>query len=573
LFKLSNRFQWVFCQLEILRRCLPWAVRRTLEELPESLDETYARVLKEITTPSRAYACRLLQCLVAAIRPLRMEELAEVLAIDFNNDGGVPKLNPRWRWEDQEQALLFSCSSLITIVNAGESRVVQFSHSSVKEYLTSPRLATRSEDISHYHILLKSAHTILAQACVSVLLQLDDRVVKVGIDNRSPLAPYAARHWVSHAQFGHVSSRIKGMEYLFDKDRPHFSSWLRLFNIDTKPDASSIFPMFISFDESEVAPLYYAALCGFHDLTKHIIDKHPQYVNARGGYYVTPLVAALAGRHFKTAQLLYNHGADANVRCFDERTPLHAAVQSGHLDIVLELFWYGADVNAQNRIGWTPLHIASRLVQPNVDVVQVLFEHGVKVNARAKDGSTALHEASAHGTPEVVHLLLEYGANVDMKNHNGNTPHQTMSGTPRDKASKLRLLKKFSAQGSTAQGPSHDGQTPRRRLTRTQSSTTFNSSTTRRGQRSGSQTRYLRHVPSSSVLDRSDQSGIDLSSDGDISLSTSTNSRSTTQHSQGSSRRTMHLRHISSSSVLGRSDQSEAHLGSEISLPRSNNSG
>jgi Ankyrin repeats (3 copies) len=348
---LSNRFQWVFCQLEILRHCLPWAVRRTLEELPESLDETYARILQEIKTPNRDYACRLLQCLVAAIRPLRMEELAEVLAIDFDDEGGVPKLNPRWRWEDQEQALLSSCSSLITIVNAGESRVAQFSHSSVKEYLTSHRIATRSEDVSRYHILLEPAHTILAQACVSVLLQLDNHVVQDGVCNRSALAPYAARHWVSHAQFEHVSSRIKGMEYLFDKDRPHFRSWLRLFDIDTKPDASSIFPMFIYFGKLQVVPLYYAALCGFHDLAKHIIDKYPQHVNARSGYYVTPLVAALAGRHFETAQLLYNNGADPNVQCYDETTPLHAAVQSGHLEMVRKLIEYNADVNAQNRIG------------------------------------------------------------------------------------------------------------------------------------------------------------------------------------------------------------------------------
>jgi ankyrin repeat protein len=502
LVQMSNRFRWVFCQLEILRHCLPWAVRRTLEELPESLDETYARILKEINMPNRDYACRLLQCLVAAIRPLRMEELAEVLAIDFNDEGGVPKLNPRWRWEDQEQALLSSCSSLITIVNAGESRVVQFSHSSVKEYLTSYRLATRSEDVSRYHILLGPAHTILAQACVSVLLQLDDRVVKDSIYNRSPLAAYAARHWVSHAQFGHVSSRIKGMEYLFDKDRPHFASWLRLHDIDTKPDASSIFPMFISFDEPEAAPLYYAALCGFHNVVQQIIDKHPQGVDARGGYYVTALVAALAGRHYKTAQLLYNHGADPNVRCYDERTPLHAAVQSGHMEMVRKLIEYNADVNARNRVGWTPLHTVSRLVQPNIDVVQLLLWHGVDVNARAKDGSTALHEASTYGTPEVVRLLLEHGANVEMKNNNGRTPHQTMSGRQRDKASKLKLLmKKFSAQGST----------------------TFN--------------------------------------------------RSTTQHSQRSRRRTKHLRHVSSSSVLDRSDQSDTDLSSNISLPRSNNSG
>ena len=279
-----------------------------------------------------------------------MEELAEVLAIDFNDRGGIPKLNPRWRWGDQEQALLSSCSSLIIIVDTGESRVVQFSHSSVKEYLTSHRIASRSEDVSRYHILLEPAHTILAQACVSVLLRLDDHVFQDGIDNDSPLAQYAARHWVSHARFEGVSSRIKGMEYLFDKDKPHFSSWLRLYDIDTKPDASSIFHMFISFDESEAVPLYYAALCGFHDVAKQIIDKYPQDVDARGGYYVTPLVAALAGRHFKTVQLLRNHGADPNVRCYDERTPLHAAVQSGHLEMVQKLIEHSADINALRRL-------------------------------------------------------------------------------------------------------------------------------------------------------------------------------------------------------------------------------
>ncbi|KAI0269606.1 hypothetical protein BGY98DRAFT_1013811, partial [Russula aff. rugulosa BPL654] len=31
---------WTFCQLVVLRDCLPSSVRRFLDELPESLDET-----------------------------------------------------------------------------------------------------------------------------------------------------------------------------------------------------------------------------------------------------------------------------------------------------------------------------------------------------------------------------------------------------------------------------------------------------------------------------------------------------------------------------------------------------
>lgn len=65
--------------------------------MPESLDETYERVLREIKKPNRDHARHLLQCLVVAIRPLRVEELAEVLAVDFDDVDGTPKLNTSWR--------------------------------------------------------------------------------------------------------------------------------------------------------------------------------------------------------------------------------------------------------------------------------------------------------------------------------------------------------------------------------------------------------------------------------------------------------------------------------------------
>jgi hypothetical protein len=63
--------------------------------------------------------------LVTAARPLRVKELAEVLAFDFNVES-IPKLNPRWRWEDQEEAVMSACSSLVMIVNDADLRIVQF---------------------------------------------------------------------------------------------------------------------------------------------------------------------------------------------------------------------------------------------------------------------------------------------------------------------------------------------------------------------------------------------------------------------------------------------------------------
>src|ERR1700679_1016772 len=80
----AHRFRWVYCQLETLRQCLPPSVRRTLDELPETLDETYEQVLTNIKRVNREHAIRLLHCLTVAIRPLGVGELAEVLAVDFD---------------------------------------------------------------------------------------------------------------------------------------------------------------------------------------------------------------------------------------------------------------------------------------------------------------------------------------------------------------------------------------------------------------------------------------------------------------------------------------------------------
>jgi hypothetical protein len=120
LFKLPNSYQGVFCHLETLQHYLPPSVQRTLDELPESLDEMYEGVLREIKKLSQDHACHLLQCLVVTTWPLRVGVLAEVLEVHFDGNGGLPKLKASWLWEDQEQALLSSCSNLITLVDGND---------------------------------------------------------------------------------------------------------------------------------------------------------------------------------------------------------------------------------------------------------------------------------------------------------------------------------------------------------------------------------------------------------------------------------------------------------------------
>jgi hypothetical protein len=399
---------------------------------------TYERILKEIKKPNKRLAERVLQCLVVAVRPLRVEELAEVLAVDFDDAEGIPRLKPDWRWEEQELALLSACSSLIAIVQAGDSRVVQFSHFSVKEFLTSPRLATASGETSNYYISLEPAHTILAQACLGVLLQIQD-----GVDRHTRMlhpARYAAEHWTTHAQFGEESFRLqKGMEYLFDANKPHFEVWLTLCDIDTYPNGDATFYWFGPDDKSPAAPLYYAALCGFRDLVEHLINEHPQDVNADGGYYVRPLVAALAGEHFQTADLLRHNGADLDVRGQIGSIPLHAAAYSGNLEVVRILIEYDpANINARDESGSTPLHDASEGHNfKDGSVFRLLLEHGADVNAQSQIGRTPLHMASLMGKLEVVRLLLEHGADVEAKANDGMTALEEAAVRGHDEIVKL----------------------------------------------------------------------------------------------------------------------------------------
>jgi len=432
--QISIRFSWGVCLLEVLRHCLPSNVRRTLKELPESLDETYERILKEIKEPNRKHARRIFQCLAVAIRPLRVEELAEILAVNFDDSSGIAKLKPSWRLDDKEQALLSSCSSLITIVTTSKSRVVHFTHFSVKEFLTSSRLAASSgsDDVSRYHIALESAHTTLGQACLSVLLR-SGNPPRNGIQQTSPLARYAARHWVTHAQFEGVSSSLrKPMEYLFDLDKSYFAAWLKLYDVDDGSGVSSPHP-YCPRTKLDATPLYYAALCGFRDLAEHLIGKYPQQVNARGGYYVTPLVAALADEHFEVAELLLLHGAgqSVNARGNHKRTPLHSAAYHGQVRVVRLLLNHSANVNYHNASGWTALHYLGATCDdrkgPNVPrklaiIARLLLKNGADVDARNHIGKTPLHVAAYGGEVEVARVLLEAGANVNKEDDDGRTP-------------------------------------------------------------------------------------------------------------------------------------------------------
>jgi ankyrin repeat protein len=362
----------------------------------------------------------LLQCLVAAVRPLRVKELAEILAFDFSAEG-IPKLNLGWRWEDKEEAVMSACSSLVIIIEDGDSRIVQFSHFSVKEFLTANRLMDPIRDVSRYHIRLDAAHTILAQACLGVLLRLDDHIDRDNIKN-FPLAEYAAQYWPTHARFENASSRIKnGMERLFDVDKPHFATWLWIHNEDLGGRSMTT----MSPEKPEAVPLYYAAMLGFRDLAEHLIAKHPEHINARGGYSVTPMHVAARAGHANVLSLLLEHGAGMEVLDREGVTPLYRASWYGKLEAGEFLLDCGADINARGNSGATPL--SGALCEGHFDFARMLIKRGASINTHGTSGYTPLHWAVWKESIQTVRFLLEHGADVNARNNRDQTPSQLRS--------------------------------------------------------------------------------------------------------------------------------------------------
>jgi hypothetical protein len=213
----------VYCQLVHLCGCHPGSIRRALKELPDTLDGTYERTLREIKKTNWELAHRLFQCVAVASRPLHVEELAELLAFDFEA-GPIPKFREDWCLEDPVEAVLSTCSTLLSLVNVKNSQVIQFSHCSVKEFLTSTRFAKKCDIISRrYYISPMLAHTLVTRACLGILLHLDNDVTRDEL-RKFPLAQYAAEQWFKHASFEGVSQIVEeGMKQLFDADKPHLA--------------------------------------------------------------------------------------------------------------------------------------------------------------------------------------------------------------------------------------------------------------------------------------------------------------------------------------------------------------
>ncbi|ETS84912.1 hypothetical protein PFICI_02937 [Pestalotiopsis fici W106-1] len=301
----DGMFRWVALQLDALEGCFERkALLKTLQNLPETLDETYERILANIPSAHMHYTRRILQFLTYSDRPLRLEEAVDAIAVDVE-EGVIRghRFDPEDRLPVPEEITRY-CSGLVVLVSrpaiyvgAPIVKEIQLAHFSVQEYLTSTRIPS---EISGY--LQKTlASSSIAKVCLAYLSELQQGKAEYEISEDFPLARYSAQYWAKHAVLGERDNEcISKLATELLLDHPQTRDWCLFYNRTSswrKPQEGT--PL--------VPALYYASLLGFPRCFKILLGEGAN-PNAQGGYYGNALQAASKKGHKAVVKILLDQG-------------------------------------------------------------------------------------------------------------------------------------------------------------------------------------------------------------------------------------------------------------------------
>ena len=135
-------------------------------------------------------------------------------------------------------------------------------------------------------------------------------------------------------------------------------------------------------------PLHHAAFRGELSRTRLLIQENVN-LNARDDRGFPPLFYAVIGGHFGTTEFLVDSGADTHAVARFGANAVEVAVGSQRIETLEYLLEKGVSPNVGNRIrGGNALHNAARRGSPMM--IRVLIQHGAEVNAADFWGRTPL---------------------------------------------------------------------------------------------------------------------------------------------------------------------------------------
>lgn len=114
--------------------------------------------------------------------------------------------------------------------------------------------------------------------------------------------------------------------------------------------------------------------------------------------------------------LLADPRLNVETRTAQDESPLMLAALAGMTEVCAQLIAMNADVN---KPGWTPLHYAATTSQ--LATVRLLLDNYAYIDAESPNQTTPLMMAAKYGNAQTVQLLLEAGADFQLKNALGLT--------------------------------------------------------------------------------------------------------------------------------------------------------
>ncbi|XP_042314127.1 ankyrin repeat and SOCS box protein 9 isoform X3 [Sceloporus undulatus] len=161
---------------------------------------------------------------------------------------------------------------------------------------------------------------------------------------------------------------------------------------------------------SDWSPIHDASLHGRLLALKKLINQGTS-VNLMTADCVSPLHEACLGGYSACASILLKHGAHVNAATVDWNTPLFNACISGSTDCVNLLLEHGASPHPVCDLA-SPIHEAAK--------------RGASANT-GKGLESPLHMAAQTSNADMVHLLLDFGANTRARNAEGKKPTELVS--------------------------------------------------------------------------------------------------------------------------------------------------
>jgi ankyrin repeat protein len=166
-------------------------------------------------------------------------------------------------------------------------------------------------------------------------------------------------------------------------------------------------------------PIHYAALHG-PTILGWLISQH-ENLEAQNVKSATPLIFAISGTNGDCIGELLDAGVDVNHLTEDGETGVSMAARCLNVHGVEQVVEHGGHVNFITDSGLTPLDCAT--VHNEAEVVEYLIQKGANLETRdPKWKATALHCAAQWGADKVVPVLLQAGADPNVKNVKGYTP-------------------------------------------------------------------------------------------------------------------------------------------------------